>query len=88
MEKLLAELIIKSANTREGSYVVTERTLIEGIYQATGGHYELSMEEACKSACVDHPALAEVVRLLLEESWNQALDWAQEQGVLDLSKTA
>lgn len=79
MEKLLAELIIKSANAREGSYVVTNRTLIAGIFQGTAGHYELSMEEACKSACVDHPALAEVVRLLLQDSWNQATDWAQEQ---------
>ena len=82
MPRLLAELILKAANTREGSYVVTERAWIDGIRQSIAGYYEIDLHDACVSACVDHPNLVEPVRLMLENSWNQALDWATEMSKL------
>jgi hypothetical protein len=71
MNVILAELITKAANTREGSWVHSNNEI--------HGFYSIDLQDACISACVDHPALAEPVRLLLQDSWNQALDWAANQ---------
>jgi len=63
---ILSRIILRAAEIRELSW--------------DGTQYKVELEEACNQAAkMSHvPEMAEPVRCLLSNSWNQALDWANQ----------
>lgn len=80
--KELAQSILDTAKAREESYDHVAADLAATTAQNNGTHdnaerhYKLSLQAAAVRECP--AALVQPVYMLLNDNWNEALDWAKE----------
>lgn len=74
----LADAIVKSANARETSFDLdkAEAEREKGLMADFESCYELTLQQACEQ---EAGKLATPVYLLLVNSWNDAMEWANAQ---------
>lgn len=77
--KTLAQAILKAMDLREESFDhkkadTLEKTAFPNFYTC----YRLSLGEAAELASKEHPELAEIVNILISNSWEEAQHWANK----------
>ena len=86
ISKDLAKLIIDAATIYNKGYDVVGAKKAADAERAAGDSFidynqfhTIPLHKACEKACEDVPAMAGFVQTVLNASWNEAIDWAEEQ---------
>lgn len=79
LAKDLAKCILATAELHENSFDHKAAEATTSVMEDVRKHYRITLHDAAKQSCPEE--LVQPVYLLLQCSWNDALDWARATAV-------